>query len=286
MGVEGLEKRKRGALRYASSWRTIAIGTWLLFLLYQAACVKSVLQEATPSPELTAPTASEIQQEGSAGSGRNIVTVHYPADLAVMEYSLLNISLSLPQGSADLIEAEVNSRMKASVVPRRKFACFSVPLELGLNEINITAKKEGSIVDRVALAVFRRSDLVSKYKEPPAGFTKDYFHSQDRSQCEGCHHELEPGAADHKIINLETYAADPGKDKAVVPSESTCYSCHRGITSYSVVHGPNFVWTCSRKGAAKRAIMRRISPTNAPYVTTPMPQKTPAGLTNPSGFCV
>jgi predicted CXXCH cytochrome family protein len=180
----------------------------------------------------------------TAESAGNIVTVHYPADLAVMEYSLLNISLSLPQGSADLIEAEVNSRMKASVVPRRKFACFSVPLELGLNEINITAKKEGSIVDRVALAVFRRSDLVSKYKEPPAGFTKDYFHSQDRSQCEGCHHELEPGAADHKIINLETYAADPGKDKAVVPSESTCYSCHRGITSYSVVHGPNFVWTC------------------------------------------
>ena len=172
-----------------------------------------------------------------AESAGHIVTVHYPADLAVTEYNLLNISLSLPHGSADLIEAEVNSQMKASIVPRWKFACFSVPLELGINAINITAKKEGSIVDKVALAVFRRSDLASKYKEPPAGFTKDYFHSKDRSQCGGCHHVLEPGAADHKIINLESYAADPAQDQAVVPSESTCYSCHRGITSYSVAHG-------------------------------------------------
>jgi len=244
MGVARQEKRKRGALRYATSCRVMAIGAWLLFLLYQVGCVKTAPQEATPSPELRAPRASEIQQEGSAGSGRNLLTVHYPADLAVMEYNLLNISLSLPQGSADLIEAEVNSQIKASIVPRRKFACFSVPLELGINEINITAKKAGNIVGKVALAVFRRSELLSKYKEAPAGFSKDYFHSKDRSQCGGCHHVLEPAAADYNLINIETYAADPSKDKAVVPSESTCYSCHRGITSYSFVHGPDLVWSC------------------------------------------
>ena len=185
MGVERQKKRKRGALRYATSCRAMVTGAWLLFLLYQVGCVKTAPQAATPSPEPTTHTASEIEQEGAAGSSRNILTVHYPADLAVMEYNLLNISLSLPQGSADFIEAKVNSHIKASMVPQRKFACFSVPLELGINEINITAKKEGSIVDKVALAVFRRSDLVGDYEKPPAGFTRDYFHSKDRSQCEG-----------------------------------------------------------------------------------------------------
>ena len=179
-----------------------------------------------------------------AESGQNIVTVSYPADLTVMEFDLLSISLSLPQGSADLIEVEVNNKIKASIVPRRKFECFSVPLELGINEIKIRAKKEDGIVDDVALDVFRRSDLVSKYAKPPAGFQKDYFHMEDRSQCATCHHVLEPTEADNKTINIETYAAEVSEKKAVVPTESTCYSCHRGITSYSFVHGPDFVWSC------------------------------------------
>lgn len=180
----------------------------------------------------------------AAEGSQDIITVHYPVDLSVMEFNLLSISLSLTQNSADLIEIEVNNKIKAGIVSRRKILCFSVPLELGINEINIRAKKEGSIVDEVALAVFRRSNLVSKYKKAPAGFQKDYFHRQDRSQCAACHHVLESAEADNRTINIETYAAEAAKIKAVVPTESTCYSCHRGITAYSFVHEPNFVWSC------------------------------------------
>ncbi|MEJ2234696.1 MAG: cytochrome c3 family protein, partial [Syntrophobacterales bacterium] len=181
-----------------------------------------------------------LAAEGSQGS----ITVHYPVDLSVMEFNLLSISLSLTQNSADLIEIEVNNKIKASIVSRRKILCFSVPLELGINEINIRARKENSIVDEAALAVFRRSDLVSKYKKPPAGFQKDYFHMKDRSQCAACHHLLEPAEADNETISIETYAAESAKIRAVFPTESTCYSCHRGITSYRFVHEPNFVWSC------------------------------------------
>lgn len=180
----------------------------------------------------------------TAESSQGIVTVHHPADQAVMEFDLLSISLSLPEGSADLIEVEVNSRIKASVVPHRNFACLSVPLEAGINEIHIRAKKEDTIVDEVALNVFRRSDLASKYKEPPAGFKKDYFHEQARPLCATCHHVLEPTEADKEIIPIETYAAEGLKDKAIEPSESSCYSCHWRITSSANVHGPMFVWSC------------------------------------------
>jgi len=180
----------------------------------------------------------------AAEGSQDIITVHYPVDLSVMEFNLLSISLSLTQNSADLIEIAVNNKIKGGIVSRRKILCFSVPLELGINEINIRAKKEGGIVDEVALAVFRRSNLVSKYKKAPAGFQKDYFHRQDRSQCAACHHVLEPAEADNRTIDIETYAAEAAKIKAVVPTESTCYSCHRGITAYSFVHERNFVWRC------------------------------------------
>jgi len=180
----------------------------------------------------------------SAESAENIVTVRYPADRAVMEFNLLHVSLSLPQGSADLLEIMVNSKNEANIVPRRKFACFSVPLELGINQINITAKKQNKTVDQVSLAVFRRSDLVSKFKKPPAGFQKDYFHMKTQTQCTPCHHVLEPEDADNRTINIDTYAAEVSKSKPVVPDESSCYSCHRGITSYPFVHQADFIWSC------------------------------------------
>jgi predicted CXXCH cytochrome family protein len=164
--------------------------------------------------------------------------------MTVMEFNLVSISLSLPQGSADLIEIRVNNKKKVSIVPRQKFECSFVSLELGINEINITAKKEAIIVDEAALRVFRRSDLVSKYTKSPAGFQKDYFHVRDHPRCAACHHILEHREADKKPINIEMFAAEISKNKTVVPPESTCYSCHRGMTSYPFVHGPNFVWSC------------------------------------------
>ncbi len=179
-----------------------------------------------------------------AEAAQNIITVHHPVDLSVMEFNLLSISLSFPPESADLIEIEVNSKNKTNIVPHRKFECLSVPLEPGINKVDIRAKKEDSIVDKVALTVFRRSDLVSKYKKPPAGFQKDFFHAQDRTECAPCHHVLAPAEADNKTINIEHYAAEVSKNKAIIPTESTCYSCHRGITSYPFVHEPDFVWSC------------------------------------------
>jgi predicted CXXCH cytochrome family protein len=146
--------------------------------------------------------------------------------MTVMEFNLVSISLSLPRGSADLIEIKVNNKKKVSIVPRQKFECSSVALELGINEINITAKKEARIVDEAALYVFRS------------------FHMKDHSRCAVCHHILEPREADKKPINIETFAAEISENKTVAPPESTCYSCHRGMTSYLFVHGPASVWSC------------------------------------------
>ncbi|MCG6981962.1 MAG: hypothetical protein LJE88_11190, partial [Deltaproteobacteria bacterium] len=206
--VIGTERREARVLRHSMFYWAMAAAVSLLILFFLMGCVETVSQKATPSPEPTALTGSEIGPEGFAESSQPMVRVHYPADLAVMELNLLSISLSFPEGSADFIEVEVNSHIKASVVPHRNFACLSVPLEIGPNEIHIKAKKEEKIVDEVALHVFRRSDLVGNYEKPPAGFKKDYFHMQARPLCATCHHVLEPTAADKEFIPIETYAAE------------------------------------------------------------------------------
>ncbi len=184
--------------------------------------------------------ASSLSAEGR----EHIIKVEYPVDKTVMKFGLINISLSLPHGMADLIEIRVNNKTRASRVPGREIECFSVPLALGINKINLIAKKKGLIVDRVSLDVFRRSDLIGKYATPPAGFQKDYFHQEDRPRCAGCHHRLEPTKVDEKPINIDTFADEISKYNANVSSESTCYSCHRRMTAYRFVHGPDFVWSC------------------------------------------
>jgi predicted CXXCH cytochrome family protein len=161
-----------------------------------------------------------------------------------MEFGLLSISLQIPKNSADLINVRVNRRKEVSIVPTREFECFSVQLALGINEIVITASKNDVQTDELSISVFRRSDLVSEYRDPPVGFQKDYFHMTDRTQCAHCH-ILEPGEADGKSISMSTFTAETFSDRTeTAASASTCYSCHKRITSYPFVHGPALVWSC------------------------------------------
>ncbi len=180
----------------------------------------------------------------TAEGSENIITMNYPPDRTVMELGLLSISLSMPKGSADLIKVNINDEEKANIVPVREVICFTVRLSVGINKIDIAAIKNNKAADRVLLSVFRRSDLVSAHKDPPAGFQKDYFHMKEWSRCSACH-KLEPGESDKKPINIAAFSAETSKDirKAAVEN-STCYSCHKGITSYPYVHGPASVWSC------------------------------------------
>lgn len=66
MGFEKQVKRKRRPLRCFASCRAMAIGASLLFVVYQAGCLKSVPPEDTPSPESAAPTALQPDQEITA----------------------------------------------------------------------------------------------------------------------------------------------------------------------------------------------------------------------------
>lgn len=179
----------------------------------------------------------------AAEAGGESITLLYPPDNTIMEFGLIGISMHVPEGSAELIKAEVDDKEIVNIVPDEEYECFSVPLAPGMNRITITAIKGGTRVYDVTLNVFRRSDLVSKYMKGPAGFRKNFFHMKDREQCAKCH-ILEPKEFDRKPISPTSFTAEAFDTQTVLAATSTCYSCHYRIASYPYVHGPAAVWSC------------------------------------------
>jgi predicted CXXCH cytochrome family protein len=179
-----------------------------------------------------------------AQAEQEIITVNYPPDKTVMDLGLLSISASIPQDSADLIQIYVNGENRHSIVPSREFECSSVLLAVGMNIIDIRAIRNNKEIDKVTLEVFRRSHLISTYRDAPDGFKKDYFHMKDRSQCAGCH-ILESRDTDKRPVQISNFVTEAGEDvRKAATAESTCYSCHKKIISYPYVHGPASVWSC------------------------------------------
>ncbi|MBI4682165.1 MAG: hypothetical protein HY757_03585 [Nitrospirae bacterium] len=177
-------------------------------------------------------------------SNQNIITINYPPDKTIMEFGPLGISLSVPQGSATLIKVNVNDKEYIKLVPDQEVECFSVLLSVGINRINITAIKEDKEVDKIAVNVFRRSDLSSEFIKPPVGYNINYFHEKDSWQCTGCH-ILKPGDSDRRSVNIAAFPSEILSAGAKAAARtSTCYSCHKALTSYPFVHGPAAVWSC------------------------------------------
>ncbi|MBI4698961.1 MAG: hypothetical protein HY758_08670 [Nitrospirae bacterium] len=173
---------------------------------------------------------------------QHILTLHYPPDKTVMEYGLLGISMSMPRDSADLIIVMVNNERKAGIAVSGMFACFTVPIEIGVNKIEVTAEKKGRLADTVSLMVFRRSELIGEHKDPPPGFNRNYFHAEKHPECSACH-RLEPGKYDKTPAEIDP-SADNSSENAEPVSSSSCYSCHRKMTSYPFVHNPAAAWKC------------------------------------------
>jgi len=179
----------------------------------------------------------------SAEEVRKVITVNYPPDRTIMEFGNLGMSLSVPKGSADSIRILVNDREYSRIVPDSNIECFSVLLTTGVNRITIEAEKGNTEADIINVTVFRRSDLESAYKNPPPGFQKDYFHMKYHEQCGGCH-ILKPADTDKKPVSVAAFPDEKLKSRDISSAGSTCYSCHKGLTSYPFIHGPSAVWSC------------------------------------------
>ncbi len=173
----------------------------------------------------------------------DVFSVNYPPDNTAMEYDILSVSLKIDLSSVDMIRVKVNGREQKSIVPDNEYECFSLNLRPGDNKIEIEVIKDKIIIDGAVRNVFHRSDLSKLYMKVPDGFRKDYFHMTDTSKCSECH-KMEPVEYDKKPISPKSFAAENLDKEQGFASTSTCYSCHKKITSRKYVHGPAAVWSC------------------------------------------
>jgi predicted CXXCH cytochrome family protein len=179
-----------------------------------------------------------------AFSDENIIKVNYPPDKTIREFTDAGISISVPLDIVDKIHVRAENDVEGDIIPDSKYECFSAPLILGVNVIEITAFRGDKELEKKTISIFRRSDIESSYRKAPPGFQKDRFHLNNNRDCAACH-ELRPKETDKKPVNLATFSDMAPEAKAEnISSVSTCYSCHKKITSYPFVHGPASVWSC------------------------------------------
>jgi hypothetical protein len=177
----------------------------------------------------------------TADGSSKILTLHYPPDKSVVAADYVSVSLSIPEGFDGHVKVEVNKYETTKILPGQ-FRCFRVPLDLGINTIDLMAESGGNSVDQISINVFRRSKRISRYRIPPPEFKIAFFHMQDHSECAGCH-VLDPTETDRKpakILKLSVKSDNEMSGSSV----STCYSCHKGILSNKYLHGPVVVWSC------------------------------------------
>jgi predicted CXXCH cytochrome family protein len=179
----------------------------------------------------------------NAYASQETIKLHNPPDRTVIEYDILNISLSVPDGSADLIRVTVDGIDKKEIVPDNRFECFSVKLKPGTSTVEITVLKGEAVIASFVRNIFQRSDLVSEYKKPPRSFKKTPFHMEDHQECKECH-VLELSEFDKKPLNPKPSDEKSPKSGNTFSAASTCSSCHANITKYPYVHGPASVWSC------------------------------------------
>jgi predicted CXXCH cytochrome family protein len=177
-----------------------------------------------------------------AEASQKTIHIHYPPDRTAMELGLVSVTFTVQKDAADDIVILVNDEKQVRKKSDGKIISATLSIQPGINSIGIQAFRNGNLTASESMSIFRRSDIISEYRKLPSDFTRGYFHMKERKLCQECH-TLKPSDADLIPVNIATFR---GKDSDVksTDKESTCYSCHKNIMSYSYVHGPASVWSC------------------------------------------
>ncbi len=179
----------------------------------------------------------------AAYADQETITLHVPSDRTVIEYDIVNFSVSMEDGAVDLIKVAVNGRDRKEIVPDSEFECFSVKLKPGPSTVEVTAFKGETLIAAFVRDIFHRSDLAGEFRKPPRSFKKARFHMDDHPVCNKCH-ELEASVQDGKPILPKTAYTGKSDKKNVFEAASTCNSCHVNITQSPFDHGQASVWCC------------------------------------------
>ena len=158
-------------------------------------------------------------------------SVQFPPADSYVENELLNVVLKVDAQRLDKIRVVLsqNDPLEIGVRPGSSVVCFGISLNKGMNTIRLMGLAQGKMVVQKEMTVFLRSDLFPKFRVPPAGFERYFFHFIDNEKsCASCH-DMEP-----TLSSLR-----PAK-----PKDSPCYTCHGRKSNNAFTHQPAAQWNC------------------------------------------
>lgn len=158
-------------------------------------------------------------------------SIQFPPAGSFVENELLNVVLNVDKQNLDTIRVifEKNDPLEVAIRPGSNTACFGIRLYKGMNTIQIVGIKQGKSVTQKEMKVFFRSDLFPRFRVPPTGFKRYYFHFIDNEkECSSCH-------------NMEPTLSSLRPEK---PEDSPCYTCHAKKSNNAYTHNPAAAWTC------------------------------------------
>ncbi len=164
-----------------------------------------------------------------AGAAPGAVSLVEPPDRSIVTGKLVPVVIAL-HGDADRVVITRNKEKVGEMPPRAGgYLCTTIEVGYGPVEIGVQAMKGERTVETKNISVYYESDISKKAGKAPPEFHITPFHTEARERvCMPCHNMEAPDGD-----------AKPGK-----PELSSCYRCHRRITSYSYPHGPAAVWNC------------------------------------------
>lgn len=167
----------------------------------------------------------------ASGDSSRGVSLAEPPDKSLVEGKLLPVVIHLNRDDVDRVIISRNNREieNVSTVKGKRYICKTIPIDFGLNIINIRAVTAGKTVESKEVTVFCRSDISNMARKHPPDFQEKPFHTDGRDEtCRPCH-------------KMEVTQRDLRPEK---PEDSSCYACHSKIVLFNYVHGPAARWTC------------------------------------------
>ena len=172
------------------------------------------------------------------------LTLLYPADQSVyIGAGLTHLVFELNRPVK--ITIRLNGKPAGEAKVAEKIYHYPLRLQFGLNRIEIEAMEGEKSLGQEKLQLFFFSPLAEE-KEIPQGFAARPFHraGETKEKCLACH-VLEPQKAD---LAPST------------PKNSSCYTCHQGLTRFRQVHGPASLWNCLGCHDAKSSPAKYATP--------------------------
>jgi len=157
-----------------------------------------------------------------------------PIDRSVYQSDFISIAIKMKNDSAQRLEImNENNEIIAikKVTPKRQSYCQTINLHYGENRIKVTAFKNDKELSESFATVYYASPVYKRFKYPPTGFKERAFHSaENEKECAKCHDMV---SNEKKGVAFEDV------------TKSSCYGCHKSITSKKYAHAPAVNWLCT-----------------------------------------